>query len=97
MLKLSDAEKILLYLSFYLKIVLPCLDYLLHWQELIEKINEVLTLHMGPEYILVNIRISFKNHLPVGNIEKAIEIITKNIKEEFPMIKKVFIEAESAK
>jgi divalent metal cation (Fe/Co/Zn/Cd) transporter len=66
-------------------------------QESIEKINEVLTLHMGPEFILVNMSISFKSHLPVGNIEKAIETITKNIKEEFPMTKKVFIEAESAK
>ncbi len=66
-------------------------------QESIEKINEVLTLHMGPEFILVNMSISFKSHLPVGNIEKAIEIITKDIKEEFPMAKKVFIEAESAK
>ena len=65
-------------------------------QESIEKINEVLTLHMGPEFILVNMSISFKSHLPVGNIEKAIEIITKNIKKEFPMAKKVFIEAESA-
>ena len=50
-------------------------------QKSIEKINEVLTLHMGPEFILVNMSISFKGHLPVGNIEKAIEIITKNIKE----------------
>lgn len=66
-------------------------------QESIEKINEVLTLHMGPEFILVNMSISFKSHLPVGNIEKAIEIITKDIKEEFPIAKKVFIEAESAK
>ena len=66
-------------------------------QESIEKINEVLTLHMGPEFILVNMSISFKSHLPVGNIEKAIEIITKDIKEEFPIEKKVFIEAESAK
>ena len=66
-------------------------------QESIEKINEVLTLHMGPEFILVNMSISFKSHLPVGNIEKAIWIITKDIKEEFPIEKKVFIEAESAK
>ena len=66
-------------------------------QDSIEKINEVLTLHMGPEFILVNMSISFKSHLPVGNIEKAIEIITKDIKEKFPMAKKVFIEAESAK
>ena len=66
-------------------------------QDSIEKINEVLTLHMGPEFILVNMSISFKDHLPVGNIEKAIEIITKEIKENFPFAKKVFIEAESAK
>lgn len=66
-------------------------------QDSIEKINEVLTLHMGPEFILVNMSISFKDHLPVGNIEKAIEIITKEIKENFPVAKKVFIEAESAK
>jgi divalent metal cation (Fe/Co/Zn/Cd) transporter len=51
---------------------------------------------MGPEFILVNMSISFKSHLPVGNIEKTIEIITKEIKEAFPMAKKVFIEAESA-
>ena len=66
-------------------------------QDSIEKINEVLTLHMGPEFILVNMSISFKSHLPVGNIENTIEIITKDIKEKFPMAKKVFIEAESAK
>lgn len=66
-------------------------------QDSIEKINEVLTLHMGPEFILVNMSISFKDHLPVGNIEKAIEAITKEIKENFPIAKKVFIEAESAK
>lgn len=66
-------------------------------QDSIEKINEVLTLHMGPEFILVNMSISFKAHLPVGNIEKAIEIITKEIKENFPIAKKVFIEAESKK
>ena len=66
-------------------------------QDSIEKINEVLTLHMGPEFILVNMSISFKDHLPVGNIEKAIEIITKEIKGKFPRVKKVFIEAESAK
>lgn len=64
-------------------------------QNSIENINEVLTLHMGPEFILVNMSISFKKHLPVGNIEKAIEIITKEIKEKFPIAKKVFIEAES--
>jgi len=66
-------------------------------QDSIEKINEVLTLHMGPEFILVNMSISFKAHLPVGNIEKTIEVITKEIKENFPFAKKVFIEAESAK
>jgi cation diffusion facilitator family transporter len=66
-------------------------------QDSIEKINEILTLHMGPEFILVNMSIDFKDYLPVGSIEKTIEIITKEIKENFPIAKKVFNEAESAK
>jgi len=59
------------------------------------KVNEVLTLHMGPDYLLVTISIEFKDKLPTGEIEKAIDRITKDIKATFPFAKKVFIEAET--
>lgn len=61
----------------------------------IDEINEILTLHMGPDFLLVTISIDFKDHLPAGKVEEAIQKITTEIKSEYSFVKKVFIEAES--
>lgn len=61
----------------------------------IEKLNEVLTMHMGPNYILVNLSIEFNDHLKVESMENLISLIDKDIKTEFPDVKRVFIEAET--
>lgn len=61
----------------------------------IECVNEVLTMHMGPDYVLVNISADFKDGISSGDVEKSIAILDKNIKDEFPTVKRVFIEAES--
>lgn len=63
----------------------------------IEQINEVLTLHMGPEFLLVNISIDFENNLPAGKVEQTIAAISADIKAAHPFAKKIFIEAEAAK
>ncbi len=62
----------------------------------ISSVNEVLTLHMGPEYILVTISADFEDQLPVGQIEKLIQRIDRDIKGNFSDVKRVFIEAEPA-
>lgn len=61
----------------------------------IEYINEVLTLHMGPEYILVTLSVDFNNSINAGQVENIIEGIDKNIKQNWPLVKRVYIEAES--
>ncbi|MGH1378844.1 MAG: cation diffusion facilitator family transporter [Alphaproteobacteria bacterium] len=61
----------------------------------IEQVNEVLTLHMGPEFLLVNISIDFDDNLPAGTVEQTISSITKEIKAKHLLAKKVFIEASS--
>jgi cation diffusion facilitator family transporter len=58
-------------------------------------VNEVLTLHMGPDYVLLNISVDFADDLPVGDIEQAIEALTREIRAAHPRIQRVFIEAES--
>ena len=63
-------------------------------REEVNRVNEVLTLHMGPEYILVTMSIDFYDTLPVGSIEKAINSMAVEIKVKFPRVKRVFIEAE---
>jgi cation diffusion facilitator family transporter len=63
----------------------------------VEKVNEVLTLHMGPEYILVNMSVDFRDDLSVNELEKVIEIMASEIKNGFPRVKRVFLEAEEPK
>jgi cation diffusion facilitator family transporter len=57
-------------------------------------VNEVLTLHMGPEFILVNLSVDFSDKLTAAEVEKAAVRMTARIKREWPRVKKVFIEAE---
>jgi cation diffusion facilitator family transporter len=61
----------------------------------VEKVNEILTMHMGPEFILVNISVEFGDHFKTTNLEKAIAHVDAAIKEEFPAVKRVFVEAET--
>jgi cation diffusion facilitator family transporter len=60
----------------------------------IQHVNEVLTMHMGPDFILANISVDFANDKTADQIEDVIAKIDKAIKQGFPQIKRVFIEAE---
>jgi cation diffusion facilitator family transporter len=64
--------------------------------EEVEKVNELLTMHMGPEYILVNISIRFKRGQFTREIESVIQEIDAVIKAEHAFIKRIFVEAEPA-
>jgi cation diffusion facilitator family transporter len=61
----------------------------------VENVNEVLTLHMGPEYILVNVSLDFSDQCTVESIEDAVDRLDHAIKKDWPLVKKVFVEAES--
>ena len=61
----------------------------------IEQVGEVLTLQMGPEYILVNLSVDFADELPADKVEMAVEWLDARIKKKFPLVKRVFVEAEA--
>ncbi len=61
----------------------------------VEHVNEVLTLHMGPEYVLVNLSLDFRDDCSAVDVEKAIALLDQRIKLNYPLVKKVFVEAES--
>ena len=52
-------------------------------------------MHLGPEDILLNISLDFKDAMSSGNVEETISALEANIKGKFPEIKRVFIEAQS--
>ena len=60
----------------------------------IQHVNEVLTLHMGPEYILVALSAEFRDADKADDIEIAVAEFTERLKNEFPRVKRVFVEAE---
>lgn len=61
----------------------------------IKAINETLTMHVGPDFILVNISVAFKNDLRAIDVADAAARLDREIKQRFPHVKRVFIEAES--
>jgi divalent metal cation (Fe/Co/Zn/Cd) transporter len=67
---------------------------ILNAHPMIVEVNEVLTLHMGPEFILVTISADFKNDVMAVDVEKAIQSMSRDIKNKHPLVKRIFIEAE---
>ncbi|MBM7332243.1 cation diffusion facilitator family transporter [Alloalcanivorax marinus] len=61
----------------------------------IEAVNEVLTMHMGPDFILVNISVTFSPSLGTHRLESVIAELDRTLKAQDPRIKRVFVEAEA--
>ena len=51
-------------------------------------------MHMGPDFVLANISIDFQDNLSAEAVEVAIAEMDQRIKNEYPQIKRIFIEAE---
>ncbi len=60
----------------------------------IKHVNEVLTMHMGPEFILVNLSVDFQDGISSEHVEATIAKVDEAIKDTHPRVKRVFIEAE---
>ena len=61
----------------------------------IETVNELLTMHMGPDFILVNISLKFRPQASASEIESTIARMESTISNTFPEVKRIFSEAES--
>jgi cation diffusion facilitator family transporter len=60
-------------------------------------LNEIRTLHRGPEDILLALSLDFEDNLTAGKVEEAIWQIETAIRERFPQVGRVFIEVQSYK
>lgn len=62
----------------------------------VDSVNEVRTLHRGPNDVLLAISVDFENNLTAGKVEEAIASLEDAIKDRFPIVKRLFIEVQSA-
>jgi cation diffusion facilitator family transporter len=75
------------------KAVIRDIRGVLQTREKIEHVNQVLTMHMGPDFILVTISVDFVDRIPSEEVEADIASIKQAIQQKYPQVKQVFIEA----
>ncbi len=62
----------------------------------IDRVNEILSMHQGPNDILVNVSVEFRDGLAIGEVERHTAAIEREIKARIPGARRVFIEAQSS-
>lgn len=61
----------------------------------VAQLIELLTMHVGPEQILVNLHVNFKDGLDTDRLEEVIDEVERRIREAVPEVGRIFVEAES--
>lgn len=68
-------------------------EIIAHHEE-IGNINEVRTMHLGPDDVLLALSVDFVDQLPSEKVEEIIYKLETQIKSEYPEIRRLFIEAQ---
>jgi cation diffusion facilitator family transporter len=61
----------------------------------VEGITQLLTLHLGPDVVLLALKVAFRGTLTVEQIEDVTNRIEARIRAAMPQMRKIFIEADS--
>ena len=61
----------------------------------IPRVHEVLTMHMGPDFILANIAVEIACDAPRSRAHEILDALDRDIKQADPRVKRVFIEAQN--
>lgn len=54
-----------------------------------------LTMHVGAHDILVNLNVQFRPELGAADVEQAVDTLEASIRERYPAVTRIFVEAES--
>lgn len=65
-------------------------------EEAVDHMNEVLTIHLGPKVVIVNLSLDVRDEVSAGEVERALARIERRVKERFPEIRRVFTEVRAA-
>ena len=60
----------------------------------VQQINEVLTMHFGPEQVLAALSLDFDDSISAEQVEEAVAGIERSVKSEFPEVTRIFVEAK---
>jgi cation diffusion facilitator family transporter len=61
----------------------------------VDAVTQLLTLHLGPDVVLLSMKIAFRPTLTVPEVEQVTNRIEERVRAEMPHMRKIFIEADS--
>jgi len=61
----------------------------------VDRVVEVLTLHIGPSDVILALKVAFSKGLTVDQLEEAINEIERRVRGEMPQMKRIFVEPDS--
>jgi cation diffusion facilitator family transporter len=61
----------------------------------VEAVTQLLTLHLGPDVVLLALKVAFRPTLSVGEVEAVTDRIEVAVRGAMPQMRKIFIEADS--
>lgn len=63
----------------------------------VDRVNEVLTMHLGPNDVLAAVSLDFKPEGAAVDVEDTVSELERALRAEFPEIRRIFIEAQHAR
>lgn len=75
--------------------VVDALTALVRGEPDVRGINEILTQHLGPEDILVNVSLDIRDDISGGEIEKLVSRLDTGLKDRAKAVRRIFVEIQS--
>jgi cation diffusion facilitator family transporter len=61
----------------------------------VERVTQILTFHVGPDVVILAMKIAFKEDMRAAQIEECINEIERRIRAQQPLMRKIFIEVDA--
>jgi len=59
------------------------------------RVTQLLTMHLGPDFVVLAMKIAFKPELRLSEVEDVVNELERRIREKQPEMKKIFVEPDS--
>ena len=61
----------------------------------VDQVTQLLAMHLGPDVVIVALKIAFRSDLSVADIEATTNAMEKQLRDAMPELVKIFVEADS--
>jgi len=62
----------------------------------VEAVTQLLTMHLGPDSILLALKVRFRDGMPTAELESVINALEERVRAAAPQMTRIFVEPDSA-